>query len=123
MKESKLIFTAYSKYNFYFREHISKFVFETGNIPLNPFMSFEYFMLDTVPRDFVREANNTLVKKAEELWIFGQIADGVLSEIEIAKKDNKPIKYFEIINSKDISEISKEKVKFEKGLEKYKRRL
>jgi len=123
MKESKLIFTAYSKYNFYFREHISKFVLETGNVPLNPFMSFEYFMLDTVPRDVVRNANNTLVKKAEELWIFGQIADGVLNEIEIAKKDNKPIKYFEIVNSKEIKKISKEKVKFEEGLEKYRGEL
>jgi hypothetical protein len=123
MEEMKLIFSAYSKHNFYFREHISKYILETGNIPLNPFMSFEYFMLDTVPRDIVRSANNTLVKRADELWIFGQIADGVFNEIQLAKENKKPIKYFKIKDSKIIERISKENVEFEKGLEKYKERL
>jgi len=30
-------------------------------------MLFEYFMLDSVERDKIREANNDLVKKADEL--------------------------------------------------------
>lgn len=46
---------------------ISKFVLEEGGVPLNPFMVFDYFMLDTVPRDTVREANNNLVKRCDEI--------------------------------------------------------
>jgi hypothetical protein len=80
-------------------------------------MLFEYFMLDSVERDKIREANDELVKKADELWVFGQISDGVLLEIKLAKEANKPIKYFKVINSKDIKEISEDEIEFEEGVE------
>jgi len=113
----KLVYTAISKKLFYFKMHISKFVLEKDCIPLNPFMIFEYFMLDTVDRNKIREANNTLVKKADELWVFGQVSDGVLAEIKIAKEKQKPIKYFTVIDSKEIKEISKDEIEFERELE------
>ena len=97
--------------------HISKFVLDKNCVPLNPFMLFEYFMLDTVERDKTREANNNLVKKADELWVFGPISDGVLAEIKLAKEANKPINYFKVINSKDIKKISQNEVEFEEGVE------
>jgi len=113
----KLVFTAISKKLFYFRMHISKFVLEKNYVPLNPFMNFEYFMLDTVDRDKIRKANNALIEKADELWIFGKLSDGVLKEIKLAKEKNKPIKYFIVIDSKEIKQISKEKVKLEEDIE------
>ena len=119
----KLIYTAISKHYFYFRMHISKFVLEQDCVPLNPFMIFEYFMLDTINRNIIRNANDNLVKRADELWVFGPISDGVLAEIMLAKQMNKPIKYFTIINSKEIKEIQKDEVEFEKDLEKYKDEL
>ena len=122
-KDMKLVFSAISKHYFYFRQHISKFILEQNCIPLNPFMSFEYFMLDTVDRDLIRNANNNLVKKADELWVFGPISDGVLAEIKLAKELNKPIRYFRIVESKEIKEISKDEVEFEEGLERYKNEL
>ncbi|HNW05530.1 MAG TPA: hypothetical protein PKI29_00800 [archaeon] len=109
----KLVYPAYSKLNFYFRQHISKFVLEKGFVPLNPFMIFDYFLSDTVDRDLVRNANNSMVKKADELWVFGQVSDGVFAEIKLAKQYGKPIRYFDIIKSKDIIEIAKDKVIFE----------
>jgi len=113
----KLVYTAISKHLFYFRMHISKFVLEKNCIPLNPFMIFEYFMLDTIERDKIREANNTLVERVDELWVFGKVSNGVLAEIKLAKEKDKSIRYFTVINSKEIKEISKDEVKFEKGLE------
>jgi len=118
-KNMELIYPAYSKHNFYFRAHISRFILDKGCVPLNPFMLFDYFLTDVIDRDIIRNANNNVVRKADKLWVFGQIADGVLNEIRIAKKLNKPIKYFEIINSKGIREISKGEVRFEEDLEKY----
>jgi len=82
----KLVYTAFSKHLFYFRMHISAFVLKKGYAPINPFMNFEYFMLDTVERDVVRDANNSILRKADEVWVFGRISDGVLAEIRIAKK-------------------------------------
>ena len=109
----KLIYPAFSKHLFYFRMHITKYVLENGGVPLNPFMIHEYFLLDTVDRDKIRESNNAIVEKAEELWVFGKISDGVLAEINLAKKSSKPIRYFEVIKSKDIKEISEKEVELE----------
>jgi len=109
----KIVFTAISKKLFYFRMHISKFVLEQNCIPLNPYMLWEYFMLDALDRDKIREANNALVEKAEELWVFGEISDGVLAEIKLAEEKQKPIRYFAVIDSREIKEISKEDAKLE----------
>jgi len=109
IQEMKLIYPAFSKHLFYFKDHISKFVLEKGYVPLNPFNIHGYFMLDTLPRDLIRCSNNNLVKRA----------DGVLFEIRLAKEYNKPIRYFEVIKSKEIMEITKEQLKFEDGLERF----
>ncbi len=113
----KIIFTAYSKKNFYFRAHISEFVLNKGYIPLNPFMLFDYFMQDKVERNIVREANNTLVRSAEELWVFGEISNGVFYEIQLAKEDKKPIRYFDIIDSQNIIETTEKEIIYEAGFE------
>jgi len=62
----KLVFTAVSKRLFYFRMHISKFVLEKDCIPLNPYMLWEYFMLDTIERDKIRDG--FLGMLAMEFW-------------------------------------------------------
>ena len=119
-EKMKLIYSAHSKHYFYFRQHISKFVLKHNCVPLNPFMLFDYFMLDTVERDKVRNANNNLVKIADELWVFGSISDGVLAEIRLAKQDDKPIRYYSIFKSKEIKEIPRNEVEFEEDQEKFK---
>jgi hypothetical protein len=68
-------------------------------------------------------ANNNLLKISNELWVFGSISDGVLAEIKLAKQLNKPIRYFRIMKSKEIEEISKEDAEFEEGLEVYRDEL
>ena len=119
LKKRTMVYTAMSKYLFYFRESISKFVLEQNYIPLNPFLLFNYFLLDTVDRDKIRNANNNLVEISDELWVFGKVSGGVLAEIKLAKEFGKTIKYFKIIDSKEIEEISKAEVEFEAGLEIY----
>ena len=108
-----LIYTAMSKHLFYFKQHISKFVLEQWGIPLNPFMLFDYFFLDTIDRDIVREANNNVVIKADEIWVFGPVSNGVLAEVQIAKQQNKPVKYFQIQKSRNIVAIEKSEVEME----------
>jgi len=118
-----LVYTAMSKHLFYFRMHISKFVLEQGKVPLNPFMIFEYFMLDTVDRDVIRRGNNSLVQKADEVWVFGNVSDGALAEIKIAKASNKPVRYFNVVKSKDIVEATKENVVMEADVEQFRSEL
>jgi len=118
-----LIYTAISKHYFFFRWHISKYVIEQHKVPMNPFMLFDYFLIDSVDRDLVREANNNLVKRCDEIWVFGPVSDGALAEIKIAKKMNKPVKYFKIEKSRKIVPISKKDVEMEDDVKEYKSEL
>ncbi len=112
-----------SKHLFYYRMFISKYVIEKDKVPLNPFMLFDYFLLDTVERDQIRNANNTLVARCDEVWVFGAISNGVLKEINLAKELNKKIKYFNIEKPHTIVEVSKENMEFENDILEYKETL
>lgn len=120
-QKTKIIFIGMSKHYFYFRRHAVKFVLEQGYTPISQYGIFDYFMTDSVDRDLVRKANNNLIRISDEFWVFGPISDGVLAEIKLVKQMKKPIKYFKIIGSKEIKEISKNEVEFESGLKKFER--
>ncbi len=93
-QKTKIIFTSFSKKRFYLRSLISAFVLEEGNVPISPFMNFDYNLSNLVKKNFIRIANNTLINKCDELWVFGEISDGVLIEIYLAQKYNKGVRYF-----------------------------
>jgi len=114
-KKLKLVYLAYSKKNFYWRQHLSKITLQMGYVPLNPFMISDYFLLDSVPRDKVRLANNNLIMKADEIWVIGDISDGMAVEIKLAKKLNKKLRYFSTDGlPKRLKEVKKENLKLEK---------
>jgi len=120
-EEKKIVFTALSCKNFHQRMLICKHAFEQGVIPINPFNLFGYYLYELVDRDLVRNANNNIMKRCDELWVYGEISDGVLAEIQMFKKLNKPIRFFDISNlPNEVREISKNELIFEEGLEKYK---
>ncbi len=123
-EEKNVVFTAQSSKNFHQRMLICKFVFEKGAIPVNPFNLFGYFLYELVDRDLVRNGNNNLLKRCDELWCFGQISDGMLAEIQMFKKSGKPIKYFDISGlPKEIKEISKDRVVLEDEVKQFKNEL
>lgn len=105
------------------RMFVVKFVLEQGKVPINPFTSFDYYLLDTVDRDIIRNANNNLVSLADELWVFGTISDGVMAEIKQVKKAGKPIRFFRVENDKDFIEIKDKKFTFEDGVDKFQEEL
>lgn len=121
--DKPLVYTAMSKHLFYYRMFISKFVLEQGAIPLNPFMIFDYFLLDSVDRDLVREGNNNLVKRADEFWVFGTVSNGVLAEIKIAKSMNKPVKYFKIEKPHRIVKCPKDEIELEDDVKSFRSEL
>lgn len=94
--EKKVVFAAMSKRNFFLREHVVKFVLKQGYTPTCAFMMYSYFLLDTVERKALISANNDLVRRSDELWVFGEISDGVQAEIDLAKKIKMPIKYYRV---------------------------
>ncbi len=107
-KKLKIVYLAYAKEIFYWRQHLSSLVLKKGYVPLNPFMNFDYFLQDVVARDKVRLANNNLIRKSDELWVIGKISDGVAAEIRLVKELKKPIKYFSTESlPKKLKEIKK----------------
>ena len=76
-------------------------------------MVFDYFLLDAINRDAVREANNNLVKRCDEVWVFGAVSNGVLAEVHIARQMKKPVRYFSVDTSQTIIECSKDEVTLE----------
>ena len=112
-----VVFTVMSKKYFYMRFFVTKFALEQGVVPINPFTSFDYFLLDAVERDTVRRANNTLVVRADELWVFGDIADGVRAEVVQAWQQHKTVRFFAFRGDKHIYEVAINDVVYEDGVE------
>lgn len=113
-EDMRVVFTAQSKAYFYCRDVICQYVFENGFLPLNPFRVFDYFLSDRVDRDLIRRGNNQLIKMCDELWVFGNIADGVLFEIASAINQGKKIRFFSVgTKVEDIKEIDPKDLTFE----------
>lgn len=83
-------------------------------------MLFDYFLLDSIDRDLVRNANNSIVLRADQIWVFGPISNGVLAEILLARKANKPISYFKIEKPHKIVSITEEEIEMESEVEQFK---
>ena len=94
-----VIFSAMSKRNFFLREHIIKFILEKGHTPSSAFMMYSYFLLDTVDRKALISANNELIRRSDEVWVFGPISDGVVEEIRLARELKLPVHFFQICES------------------------
>ena len=112
-----VVFTAMSKKYFYMRLFVTKFALDQGVVPINPFTSFDYFLLDAVERDTVRRTNNTLVERADEMWVFGDIADGVRAEIMQAWQQHKTVRFFAFRDDKHIYEVTIDDLVYEDGVE------
>ena len=109
-----IVFAAQSKRRFYCRDAVCEFVFSKGMAPLNPYRAFEYFLGDRAPRDVVSQATNNLVRVADEVWVFGEVSDGVLFEILYAQKLEMPVRYFTIDDrAKEIRKSSAKELEFE----------
>src|SRR5256714_13043048 len=92
----RLVYVAMSNKVFYWRNHIQKFVLDSGMVPISPFMLFDYYLLHTVPKTVVREAMNNLLARCDEVWVFGRLSLGVKVQIGVAKRMSKPVRYFDI---------------------------
>ncbi|HUW24715.1 MAG TPA: hypothetical protein VMW04_03760 [Patescibacteria group bacterium] len=113
-EKNKIVFTSFSKRNFFLRFQVSAFVLTNNGVPISPFMNFDYNLSGLVDKTLIRIANNTMIKKADELWVFGEVSDGVLVEIFMAKRLRKPVRYFLLSEeASQIKEISEPEVRLE----------
>jgi len=95
-RPKQLIYCALSNRNFFWRQHVTKFVLDEGHVPIVPFMLFDYYLLHTVRKEAVREACNNLIVRCDQMWVFGNMSLGVKVQIGIAKRLKKPLRYHDI---------------------------
>lgn len=113
-KDRKVVFTAQSKQYFYCRDAVCEFVLRQGCIPVNPFRIFDYFLSDRVDRNLIRNGNNEMIKRCDELWVFGNVSDGVLFEIYMCRQMGKEVRFFNIATrANEIKELQTEEVVFD----------
>lgn len=112
-RTNKIVFTSYSKRNFYYRAEVSQHVLRAGHTPINPYMNFDYNLSGVVDKSLVRVANNSLIAHADELWVFGEVSDGVLAEVYLAKRRKIPVRYFRRLGDGVFHEIPQDEVVLE----------
>ncbi len=96
---------------------VCAFVFHENAVPLNPFNLFGYFLYDLVNRDLVRSANNAVIARADEIWTFGPISNGVAAEVLLAYELGKKVRHFSVgPKIEDIGEIRFDQLMFEDGV-------
>jgi len=79
-------------------------------------MNWGYY-LNGVDKEQLTQANNTLIDLANEIWVFGDISNGVFNEILSARRKKKNIRYFTVAKSPaEITEIAVDAVTFEPEL-------
>lgn len=115
-RNMKVVFTAFSRKNFFWRMYISKFVLNKGCAPVNPFMNFEYFLFDNADYNEIIKATNNIIKKCDEIWVFGDVSEGVCCEIKLGERLGKPIRYFSMSGMPfKVKEIKETEINYEKG--------
>ena len=83
--------------NTYKAQEYCKYVYRQGHIPFAPHLFFPRFLNEhnREEREVGIQLGIEILKRADELWIFGNtVTNGMKQEIEAAKKFNKIIKYF-----------------------------
>lgn len=112
----KVVFIAMNSKYFRIREWLTKFVFEQEAIPVNCLMLYGYYLYDMVPKEKVIEAYSEVAKKCDELWVFGEVSDGIRDAMRIARKKNMPIKYFDVSRFPHIFEVQENQLVWEGGV-------
>lgn len=77
------------------------FAIQNGYVPYIAHLAICGFLEDNNPneREIGIQADAVMLKRCDELWVFGdRITQGMSSEIQLFKDMNKPIKYFDITN-------------------------
>jgi hypothetical protein len=75
----------------------ARFALERERFPIAPHLYLPLFMDDNKPteRELALSFDIRLLGGCREVWVFGdRISEGMKQEIEAAKKQRKPIKYF-----------------------------
>jgi predicted CoA-binding protein len=115
METKKTVAIGLSRKNFSQRIKVTKFVIGQGYIPIYPGIAQDWWPVERKKNELKNDIED-IIKRADEFWVFGIISEELLTNIKLAKKLRKPIRYFELDN--EIREIEENEARFEEGFRK-----
>lgn len=71
----------------------SRYVIQSGCIPLNPILNLHGVLDEESDRDTAIGIDLSLLERCDELWVFGEPTAGMKKEIAEAQRQKKPIRY------------------------------
>ncbi len=72
----------------------SRFAVDSGYIPFAPHLLLPQYMDELTERDLAMFMDIVFLGHCSEIWVFGDISEGMASEIARAEKQKKRIRYF-----------------------------
>ena len=112
--EKKAVYVLFAKTNSAHRTKISKFVLDSGSIPSYPAIVSDFYSeIPSPAAGTERDRRDSIIRRADEVWVFGEISTELDDEVRLAKRLGKPVKYFDGAPN-NIAEIQESKVRFDK---------
>ncbi len=110
----KSVYILFAKTNSAHRTKISKFVLDSGSIPSYPAIVTDFYSQVPSPAEGTeRDRRDSIIRRADEVWVFGEISSDVDNEVRLAKRLGKPLKYFDGMPN-SIAEIQESKLRYDK---------
>lgn len=98
---------------------ICRYVLEKRHVPVNYFTAFAHFVHEIADLQTMIDSINSLIVRCDELWVFGEVSEGVWFEIKMCGELGMPVKYFCIEElPEEVREIKQEEVKYTKKFKK-----
>ena len=100
------VYIMFSDMNARYRFRATKFVLEKGFTPLYPSMERDFFDVQGDSRTGTDEKSSVL-KKCEQIWVFGEANASMWDQINTAKKLRKKIRYFNVYGGEFVEKEEK----------------
>ena len=90
------VYLLFSDLNAKYRFRAARFVQGKGYIPVYPTIMGDFFAIKEDRRKAI-ENSTALVRKCEEVWIFGGVDAGMQDQLTFARKAGKKVRHFLIL--------------------------
>lgn len=92
------IYLLFNDLNARYRFRAARFVQEQGFVPMYPTIVTDFFEVKNGSRGRGVDERTEILRKAEQVWVFGEISATMSDQITSARKLGKEVRYFSVDN-------------------------
>ncbi|MEM5798275.1 MAG: hypothetical protein QXP39_01860 [Candidatus Aenigmatarchaeota archaeon] len=106
MENRKVVLIGLSKPNMSHRIRITKFVIDQHAVPVYPGIVEDWYKIRSLKTELENDMDE-LLKRVDELWIFGAVTGDMKNTISLAKRLGKNVRYFDLDTFKEYTDIKR----------------